>query len=451
MTRAYTRIPQDTPIKINKKTDENIITQIRAYKLITPLFGGGAETQKPDEVTTVRATEVRGHLRFWWRATRGGQEKFEGKLEKMKAEEERIWGSAAGDKKAGASKVRINIISAVLGTKKDEQKQKNGDKIYHIGDPRVDWGYVAFPLRDKKGAVYENSAFNLEISYPNDENWKDDVETALWAWETFGGIGARTRRGFGALQFVKEKKSDSDQWEDAPSITKSQLQEKINENIKTGAWDAGIPHLNIKKIKILSSLGKNPYEVWEAMSKKLKDFRQNRYGNNGQGRSKWPEPDSIRQILKDKGKYKFGTHVPRHSVKNRFPRAKFGLPIRFEFPVLRNKPNPHDPETITLQGKKLSNGYIDRLASPLLLRPVQCADGVIGVAVVLDWKPIDSNEPYTPPGGLTLSGKSYGDIPFPVKSDLIVDEKKGINEAKDIPPLKGNPDVLQAFLNFLEN
>ena len=102
---AYTRITGDIPI--NKKVDPNTITQTRTYKLITPLFGGGAETQKPDAITTVRATEVRGHLRFWWRATHGGM--FDGDLKKMKEAEENIWGSAAGEKKSGHSSIKIFI------------------------------------------------------------------------------------------------------------------------------------------------------------------------------------------------------------------------------------------------------------------------------------------------------------------------------------------------------
>ena len=42
--------------------------------------------------------------------------------------------------------------------------------------------------------------FDLIITFP--EYQKEAVEAALWAWETFGGIGGRTRRGFGALMLT---------------------------------------------------------------------------------------------------------------------------------------------------------------------------------------------------------------------------------------------------------
>ena len=76
------RTPSKSPSAIEKRAEDKRITQVRRYKVITPLFGGGVDPAKADPVTVVRATEIRGHLRFWWRATRGGQ--FEGNLDKMR-------------------------------------------------------------------------------------------------------------------------------------------------------------------------------------------------------------------------------------------------------------------------------------------------------------------------------------------------------------------------------
>src|SRR5262245_19615123 len=78
--------------EINKNS-EAYTSQVHEYELMTPLFGGGVETQHADPVTIVRATEVRGQLRFWWRATRGGQ--FGEDLAKMKKAEDTLWGSTS--------------------------------------------------------------------------------------------------------------------------------------------------------------------------------------------------------------------------------------------------------------------------------------------------------------------------------------------------------------------
>ena len=99
--------PKSPPPAVAKGERTGWVKQNRTYKVITPLFGGGEETQKADSITTVRATEVRGHLRFWWRATRGGE--FGGSLEKMKESEDAIWGSSAEKGKPGASDVKIAV------------------------------------------------------------------------------------------------------------------------------------------------------------------------------------------------------------------------------------------------------------------------------------------------------------------------------------------------------
>lgn len=38
-------------------------------RFVSPVFGGGAEPKKVDERSPVRASSIRGQLRFWWRAT----------------------------------------------------------------------------------------------------------------------------------------------------------------------------------------------------------------------------------------------------------------------------------------------------------------------------------------------------------------------------------------------
>ncbi|HEU5375226.1 MAG TPA: type III-B CRISPR module RAMP protein Cmr1, partial [Ktedonobacteraceae bacterium] len=70
----------------------DLIAQTREYQLITPLYGGGVTPGEADPVTIIRATEIRGHLRFWWRATRGGQ--FGDDVAAMQKREGEIWGKA---------------------------------------------------------------------------------------------------------------------------------------------------------------------------------------------------------------------------------------------------------------------------------------------------------------------------------------------------------------------
>lgn len=411
------RLDPAIPVPVVRKDEKvGVITEVRKYNVITPLYGGGEEPAKPDSITVVRATEVRGHLRFWWRATRGGA--FNGNLQEMKEREEKIWGSSGEKGKPGPSPVIVSVLDAKDGKPKKEEVIK--DKKVHIGDPKASWSYVAFPLREAKGEVREGVSFSLEIKYPNDK--KDDVEAALWAWETFGGIGARTRRGFGALQRT-----------DTASPSQEQVQTKIKDGLQkyvaAGSHPAGVPNLSGNLIfKVLPK--SDPVTAWEYLFRQLKTFRQDRNKGSASpfGRSRWPEPDAIRRIP---GMTSSDMHSKRLNTVDKFPRAKFGLPIIFKF----KDEGIGDPKQTSLEGKDN-----DRLASPLILRPIACSDGAVGLAAILKWEPVNSAEPYTPPGGLVLKG---------APRDPKVLSSLTPTEATTISPLNGETDIFQAFLKTL--
>src|SRR5437016_3395541 len=58
--------------------------------VITALFGGGIVAGENDPVTLIRVPAIRGHLRFWWRATRGAR--FQ-KTAELAETEGKIWGT----------------------------------------------------------------------------------------------------------------------------------------------------------------------------------------------------------------------------------------------------------------------------------------------------------------------------------------------------------------------
>jgi CRISPR-associated protein Cmr1 len=139
------RVPKQPDVPEIKPCEDDRVRQVRCYKLITPLFGGGVEPHQANPITIVRGTEVRGHLRFWWRATRGGQ--FDNSIERMRYREEEIWGSAAAKDKPGPSDVIISVETLNRG-KPFQVRDNKGKMVYNIGDVKSPYSYVAFPLRD---------------------------------------------------------------------------------------------------------------------------------------------------------------------------------------------------------------------------------------------------------------------------------------------------------------
>jgi len=425
--------PEKTPPQVRVKSDR--VQQVRSYRLITPLYGGGAKPQQPDEVTVVRASEIRGLLRFWWRATRGGQ--FGGSLDAMRCAEAAIWGAAAGDGKAGPSLVSLHVRVTNHGREISKVKNNKG-KWVNIGDPVSPYGYVAFPLRESKGgskgSVWEGVEFDLHITLNaatvrvngRELNVQEEVEAALWAWETFGGVGARTRRGFGALQLTKV---------DGRTVTEPTMEEirrsirkGLSENgyVKGSQWPDGVPHLHSTMMWVITTRRNDAERAWKDLFGALKQFRQARYPdrrNRPYGRSKWPEPDAIRRLTNTHSP----GHNPQHPVTNKFPRGRFGLPIIFQF---KDEGNGDPPKT------RLEGSEHDRFASRLILRPLACQGGAVGLACVLEG-------PHDPPGGYVLREQSSGRVLAQPQVTL------RDSEARQIQPLNGEPDVLKAFMKTL--
>lgn len=416
-----------------------LITQVRRYELITPLFGGGVEPGVADPVMVIRGSEIRGHLRFWWRACRGGQ--FGGSLTRMKEAEDLLWGAASTAQRPRPSQVQIKVEMNNAGESKHPFVVVAGKPDNH-GKPRpklqaqesVSPAYASFPLQPtdeeiKKGgigimtkSILEGVSFTLTLTFP--QSRQAEVEAALWAWETFGGIGARTRRGFGALQLVSVNGTPV-QLSDAGSVEAS-IRSGFQTHIVTGTWPNGVPHLSTSPRMKITAARQNARAAWEYLIRRLKDFRQSRnpgMAPNRPGRSKWPEPDEIRRLTK--------RSCPKHatplSTVSKFPRAAFGLPIVFHF----KRDDVGDPDDTMLQGRDH-----DRLASPLIVRPLACANGqAVGLALILEGTGVTSL-----PGGLMLKDAPHNPT---VQATLTS------TEASSISPLGGNVDVLQAFLNTL--
>ncbi len=404
------------PKDINPKQNDKVITQVREYELITPLFGGGVTPAEADPVTIVRATEIRGNLRFWWRACRGGKSEFKGDPAEMKKAEDKIWGKAYEKEDTPPAQdetvqIRVEInhsdtpktISPFVVVEKEGRKQ-----VRPNSEPETPPAYAAFPLQPtdediqagiEPKTVLVKVSFKLIISFPKEK--QKEVEAALWAWETFGGIGARTRRGFGALRCVSIQVNERSVPVNLPQVNQEQVIQWMQTNWKeytvAGSWSQNVPHLpqyltqNVNFKLISWDSGSKVSAIWSDLIDCLKNFRQMRRTSTLKnakhpGRSMWPEPSAIRDLTKQ-------SH-PRHVIPipnpliKKFPRAVFGLPIIFQFKD-RNKYNPNDQNSDPRKTVLQLEAY-ERLASSLILKPLACQAGEhIGLALILEGIKLD--------------------------------------------------------------
>jgi len=177
-------------------------------EVVTPLFLGGSDPKKAE----LRVPSIKGALRFWWRALYGSDD-----LQDMKKREGEIFGST--DKKASFD-LRLQMISSceprlsnLPRGKEFRVKSSKGNFTIGIID------YLAFGLRDfhtgySKGHIPDKNKFKI-ICLIKNKNFLQEIENAFRMLVYYGGIGAKSRNGFGSL-YVKDLNSMEAKDESAP-------------------------------------------------------------------------------------------------------------------------------------------------------------------------------------------------------------------------------------------
>ena len=342
-------------------------------EVITPLFGGSARPREVNETHPVRAASVRGHLRFWWRATTGAA--FGSAADLFNAES-RLWGST---EQPGQVRVEVQVLNQgeSMPCAEPEPNGKGGYKAL----PRFLHQWPPYALHPFQGQDYGKAneippahalvgvTFLLKLSGPR--NALEEVQPALAAWLKYGGLGARTRRGCGSV---------ASDWQDPDAGNLAEKADGSRLTVLAGSR------------QFAGSKTDKAVAAWRAAVELYRDFRQNRQKgfarNPGQnqrpGRSRWPEPDSVRRLV--------GHHSPRHSPRkelpNGYPRAELGLPIIFHFKDNREG----DPDQATLQGPRDGQR---RFASPVITRAIKVEGGyrplllILNAPHVWDFGPLD--------------------------------------------------------------
>jgi len=168
---------------------------------LTPLFLGGADPRGDPEL---RASSVRGALRFWLRALLGGCYGTSGEaLARIREIEAQTFGEAGGPGKAGASKVLVRVRGAPPSAFQEWQGPKDSGRHYlffSMGSAKAHG--VELPARRAFAPPY---SFDVELTPRPGTEQAEGREAlyravrAFWLLVHLGGLGARARRLGGAL------------------------------------------------------------------------------------------------------------------------------------------------------------------------------------------------------------------------------------------------------------
>ncbi len=207
-------------------------------ELVTPAFLAGAEPfgENARFGCDMRPATVRGLMRWWWRTLHAGFLS----VKQLRELESAIFGDT---KAAGALQLRVTAAHAPTGQAqlfdfKDWSPGKDGRPPRRATKPRPDFRkqfqllptpnpqttqglfYAAYGMDDAPGNDatkrryfrHPGQRWTIELiarpaRLPNSEDrlTADDVlqhaQAALWLWTHYGGIGSKSRKGFGSLQW----------------------------------------------------------------------------------------------------------------------------------------------------------------------------------------------------------------------------------------------------------
>lgn len=329
-------------------------------RTLTPLFGGSATPREVDPANPIRAASVRGHLRFWWRAVAGGQ--YPTPQELFRAEEA-IWGST---EKYG--KVALRVLEQKVG-----QMVKPSDLVPDKGTARTgpQERYFLHPFNPNKAERLPEASglgwveFTLELSFSHfSEDQQEGLRRALRAWLAFGGIGARTRRGLGALEVTQNAQDwlpanphQLRAWFAQPSVKKPEHTTLAGAVVRLGQ-----PHIPNNA---------DPYKghkAWRELGRFWARFRKGHFVLDETGMpmtympmagGKWHDHQTLWAL-------------DPHQKQIALAKPYLGLPIVYQ--CIGNSFSG-TLEALHPQGR--------RMASPVILKPMAFADGSIRAAVVV--------------------------------------------------------------------
>ncbi|MDI9870613.1 type III-B CRISPR module RAMP protein Cmr1 [Flectobacillus roseus] len=223
-------------------------------EVITPMFLAGADGTTPE----LRPASIKGALRFWWRAMNGHLVEKDGNLKPLKDREAEIFGGSGEGQ--GRSRILIRVIPSRVHI----------NKLGRI-DSKIK--YLVYGA-DERSFIDVGSTFTIRITV-NERNIEKanallrEIKIAFSALVYFGGIGAKSRNGFGSFTSTNILPFD-----EIKNIIEEITEDYLN-----------IPYTSFNNTCQLYLLSKDNIDSWEGAIEALSDLYKN-YGKSAVPKNK---------------------------------------------------------------------------------------------------------------------------------------------------------------------
>lgn len=355
------------------------VVELRAgYRVVTPLFCGGA---RPTEQGELRLPSFKGVLRYWWRALAWSE--YEADLQDIRAAEDELFGSGGASARRSRVVLRLKNVSNCTNRQKEELLRKADNRV--VGQGARYLGYGLMEAFDRASRGNEKSKKAGELLRPClaprlDTDFQFTVHLrcrdvrpsalallrrALKVMGTVGGLGARSRRGYGSVMLTDLSQNDEPCWDAPTSI--ADLQQQIDELTKA-TRHPGLPQYtafsqNSRHVLLEASTAWDPLVLLDRVGREMIRFRS--FGRKhmilgGQAESERQfkdDHDLVESVAK-------GSVSPLNSHPHR---VAFGLPHNYFFSSI-GKPVAVGP-----------GGRLDRRASPLFIHIHMCGTSPVAV------------------------------------------------------------------------
>lgn len=332
------------------------------YEVVTPLFCAGATPTTAE----LRLPSFKGVLRFWWRALAWSQ--YEGNLSDIKKHEDALFGSTAG-----RARIHMRLTPGAqpdvvaMGTVLDKPKLGMGARYLGYGlmeafDRKATAKRPALKAGElTRGCIRAPLTFTVVIRCRHlDANQVALLGRALRALGTFGGMGARSRRGYGSLALRALTTDRLPEWRapDSLDLLSNEIPAIVGERRSGPTQDTPYTAFSSAARVILAEAVDEPVKLLDLVGREMVRYRS--WGNEGVILGGGIDREEI--FKEDHDLMKLSPSARRVHPR----RLAFGLPHNYG----KRSPDqvgPHDPN-------------LDRRASPLFIHVHQCARPVLVIS-----------------------------------------------------------------------
>ena len=255
------------------------------FKVVTPCFLGGQSHE-----AELRLPSIKGALRFWWRALAYARMADVGPgdriIDRLAKEEGRLFGSS----EAGQSRLimRLDAKAPLPILEKDTILRDEGGAPVGAGARYLGYGVMeAFPSRTKgteagdlrRSCLASPFEFSLRISARETELLQS-IEPALRLLGMIGGLGSKSRKGYGSLNLIAFEGDGVDRWHRPRTVDdyRKQLSELLND-VEGYHHEPEISAFSANARVDLFASHRTPSEVLNAYGEAMVRYRS--WGKNG--------------------------------------------------------------------------------------------------------------------------------------------------------------------------